>query len=692
MVNDCLFELGCEELPSGSVLSLAESLAASVAAALNKAQIPYQHIKAFATPRRLAFLITALADEQPVQRNIRRGPALNAAYDAEGKPAPALLGFAKSCGVSVGDLNTEKTAKGEWVIHESIVEGAKTAILLPELIRQALTALPIAKPMRWGSGLHEFARPVHWLILLSGNEVLPCEIFGLTAGRNTYGHRFHHPQAVAIQQPDDYEQNLFKAFVIADFARRRAMIEQQIAAAASQHGAIAVTEASLLDEVTSIVEWPQTLIAGFSEEFLEVPAEALIAAMQVHQKCFPLRDQSGNLTARFATVTNIESQSPAQVIAGNEKVMRARLSDAAFFFQQDKKQPLAHHLAATGRVVFQIKLGTLLEKSTRMQEIMALLAEPLALNKKQAVRAAELSKCDLMTGMVGEFPELQGLMGACYARHDGEDEEVAVALQEQYLPRFSADTLPQTALGLALSLADRLDILVGIFAIGQKPSGVKDPFKLRRHALAVIRMLINTPIALNLQQLLTETARIYRQQFENNPIMLAELQVFILDRLQSYYQAQGINADIVLAVQARHSGSLYDFDRRVQAVAGFVQRPEALALSAASKRVKNLSVHVDQQNQSTAIDEKLLNEPAEQALYSALLDKEKKLEPLYAKGDYDSILNAVANLREVTDTFFEQVMVMVDDKALKENRLALLFRLQSMLQEVADISLLQSLS
>lgn len=687
MVNDFLFELGCEELPSGAVWSLAEALVLSVKAALEKAGINYQSIKPFAAPRRLAFLLEGVDGEQPVQQVTRRGPAVIAAFDAQGKPTPALLGFCKSCSVDVNQLTRQQTDKGEWLVYENRVAGVKTTDLLPSIITQAVNSLPIAKPMRWGSGDAEFARPVHWLVMLWNDEVIPCELLGVTSGRISYGHRFHHPKPVTINHPRDYETSLEKAQVIADFAKRRQTICQQVNALAEQSAASAIMPETLIDEVTSIVEWPQALKAGFRAHFLEVPSEALIASMQSHQKCFALQDKTGQLLPYFITVSNLQSKNAAQVIAGNEKVMHARLSDAEFFFEQDKKDPLSHHIAATAKVVFQAKLGTLLDKAMRVSELMSTLTEPLKLDLKQAQRSAELSKCDLMTGMVGEFPELQGLMGYYYARHDKEDEAVAIALNEQYLPRFAADVLPVSNLGLALSLADRLDTLVGIFMIGQKPTGVKDPFKLRRHALAVLRLLISTPAKINLQHMLTQTFAHYKGLLNPAQATIDEINDFIMDRLQAYYQSQGISSDIVLAVRSCQQSWLYDFDRRIKALAVFVKRPEAIVLSAACKRVNNLL----QQEAIAAetLNDALLTESAEIALFTHMNVVKQQLTAACEQGDYGSILDDLASLREPVDAFFDKVMVMVDDPLIKHNRLALLARLQSMLQSVADISVLQ---
>ncbi len=702
MLNDLLFELGTEELPSGAVWPLADTLANNLVAGFAKANIQHGEIHRYATPRRLAVLIHDVQAQQPGQAISRRGPAVAASVDAEGKPLPALLGFAKSCGVGVDKLTTTKTDKGEWWVYDAMSEGKKTQDLLPSMINEAITQLPIAKPMRWGNGETLFARPVHWAVLLFGDEVVPSNVLGVTAGRHSFGHRFHHPGAVEIANPRAYESALKKAFVIADFAARRQMIIEQVQQLTTAHGYQAVMPESLVDEVTSIVEWPQALLANFEQEFLEVPAEALIAAMQSHQKCFALRDKQDHLLPYFITVANIASTDKQQVINGNEKVMRARLSDAAFFYRQDKRQALSQYSAAMENVVFQAKLGSLQNKTIRMQSLMEYLAEPLQLEQKQALRAAQLSKCDLMTGMVGEFPELQGLMGYYYACHDGEDEAVAQALNEQYMPRFAADQIPQSSLGLALSLADRIDTLVGTFAIGQKPTGVKDPFKSRRNALAIVRLLINTPAAINLSTFIDYSRKVYGQQLQAVDAAFAELKPFILERLQSFYQAQGISPELVQAVRACQDDWLFDLDKRVKALVTFVNLPEAASLSAACKRVNNLlqktNASVPSNNlphsptsrglTAGSIDLNLLENDAETALFKNIEAVEKCVAPLYSSGDYGKILNQLASLREPVDAFFEHVMVMVDNEAVKNNRLRLLARLQRLLQGAADISLL----
>lgn len=686
-VADFLFELGCEELPSGSVKPLSQAFAEQMLSSIDKAGLSHGEVNIFATPRRIALMVKDLASEQASKSVQRRGPALSAAYQDNGQPTQALLGFAKSCGVEPEALTTLKTEKGEWLVYDSVQEGQKTKDLLPEFITQSLKALPISKPMRWGNETIEFVRPVHWAVLLYGKDVIETSIMGLMTGRASKGHRFHHPDAISIESPSRYEAQLEQAFVVADFSKRRERMVEQIQELAKNQQATAIMPDDLLDEVCSIVEWPNALMAGFDKDFLQVPQEALIASMQSHQKCFALTDSQAKLLPYFITVSNIKSLDPQMVIHGNEKVMRARLSDAAFFFHQDKKQPLSSHCKATEKVIFQVKLGSLQDKANRIQALMTHLLHPLKLSEAQVEKAAMLSKCDLMTGMVGEFPELQGLMGYYYALNDQEDQAVAIALNEQYMPRFSGDELPQTDLGLALSLADRFDTLTGIFAIGQKPSGVKDPFKLRRHALAIARMLISTPAQLQLTTLIDEALESFREQLKLQDGLSAEIKHFILERVQAYYLGQGYAVEFIQAVRQCQDEWLYDFEQRLLALKSFSTLPEAASLSAACKRVNNILNGT--QLETGEVSEALLEEAAEKALYKQLTKTADELKQHYISADYMTILNQLASLREPVDQFFDQVMVMVDEPALKNNRLNLLKTLQSMLMGVADISVLQ---
>ncbi|GGI79140.1 glycine--tRNA ligase subunit beta [Legionella impletisoli] len=687
MASDLLFELGTEELPSGSVWPLAESLANNLMAGLKDAELTFGLVKPYATPRRIAVLIKDVQETQPDQTIIRKGPVVTSSPGTVNEPSPALQGFARSCGVSVDELSQTHTDKGAWWVYETIKPGADTKTLLPDLIAQAVAGLSIPKPMRWGSTEDEFARPVHWAVLLLGNEVIETSLLGVTTGQESMGHRFHHPKRVHIASPTDYEDALREAFVLPDFFQRKQLILEKVTQLATEHQFNAIMPEALVDEVTSIVEWPEPLLARFEPEFLEVPAESLIASMQAHQKCFALQDAKGHLQPYFITVSNIKSEAPEHVVAGNEKVMRARLSDASFFYKQDKKKPLSDYIPATETVVFQARLGTLADKAKRIQTLMEALIQPLGLEKSHALRAAELCKCDLMTGMVGEFPELQGVMGYYYAKNDNEPESVAIALKEQYWPRFSGDNLPSTDLGSALSLADRLDTLVGIFAIGQKPTGVKDPFKLRRHALAVVRILITTPATMNLSTLVQQAWHGYDKSLKLDKKALEELIPFILERMQSYYFSQGVSQDIVQAVRARQEDWLYDTDMRIKALMDFVHLPEAISLSAACKRVNNILQKADLAN-NLEVKSELLQEAEEKALFEQIQEMEQFVKPLYLIGNYEEILSHLAILRDPVDAFFDKVLVMALDEALKINRLSLLARLQVLLQGVADISLL----
>jgi glycyl-tRNA synthetase beta chain len=694
---DVLFELGTEELPSGSVNGLAEALLKAIQLGLDKQGLSYHSARCYATPRRLAVRLSmdAMQRDQPVTR---RGPAMSVGSLPDGTPTEALLGFAKSCGVDVSLLTTLETDKGRWWVYDTIVSGQSSRELLPSILQKAVLSLPIAKPMRWGLGEMTFVRPVHWIVLLFNDEVIDLELLGCRAGRLSFGHRFHHPHSFSILSPSHYEDALKKAYVIPDFDARRSVIKHMILDRAAEVHCQAVMPDALLDEVTSIVEWPNALLAHFDEAFLEVPSEALIAAMQVHQKCFALRDANGALSPHFITVSNIESNDPSQVIHGNERVMGARLSDAAFFYQQDRKRALSDYAASTATVLFQEKLGSLAAKALRIEKLITYCVPYFNLNGLDANRAAALCKCDLMTAMVGEFPELEGLMGYYYATHDGESKAVAIALKEQYLPRFSADDLPCSPLGVALSLVDRLDTLAGAFAVGLKPTAVKDPFKLRRHALAVIRLLRDrvTPEPLYLSDLLSQALKGYQGKIEIPPDTHRELMQFILDRLPSSYSGETVGASLILAVRARESDWLFDFHQRILAMHAFLKQPEAVVLAAACKRVNHLLQHVDLRAADHALDEALLENESEKKLFMNIKTVQQVVTahsfPAVSptQREYEYILTALAGLRESVDLFFEHVMVMVEDQALQINRLCLLAQLQALLQCVADLSMISS--
>lgn len=689
MSHDFLFELGTEELPSGSVFPLAEALAERIKAGLAKACLMHGEVHAFSTPRRLAVRIHDVQREQASHTVERLGPREDAGLQADGTPSKALLGFARSCQVDVRDLVVLDTPKGRRFAYHAMMPAVPTIELLPEIVHDAVMGLPIAKPMRWGSGSQAFVRPVHWAMLLFGEEIVKLELWGCVTSNLSYGHRYHHPEAIKINQPKNYEACLRDALVMVDFKSRRDAIIQSITEVLLPIDAEAVMLEALLDEVASIVEWPTALLVKFEPKFLKIPSEVLIESMQSHQKCFAVRDKQGALLPYFVTVSNIQSTSPEHVIQGNEMVMKARLSDAEFFFAEDQKQSLHDRVEATEQVVFQAKLGSLRDKTARIEAIMSHLVEPLALDAADASRAALLSKCDLLTGMVGEFPELQGTMGYYYAQTDGETPAVATALQEQYLPRFSSDDLPKSPLSMALSLADRVDTLVGTFAIGLKPTGENDPFKLRRHALAIVRLLGALPVSIGLSSILNAARCAYGTRFLADEALLPAIKAFILGRLPAFYHTMSNATELVNAALAKQSDCLRDLDARLVALECFMQQPEAKILAAACKRVNKLLNHASAtQDDTQPVDEALFQDAPERALFQRITQLETVVSELYTNALYGDILVELTSLREPVDAFFEHVMVMVEDTAIKTNRLRLLARLQALLQCVADMSLL----
>ncbi len=686
--RDLLIEIGVEELPPKALSSLALAFEQGLREGLEKAGLASGALHPFATPRRLAARIENLPARQADRRLERRGPALSAAFDAAGNPTRAAEGFARSCGVTVTELQRQETDKGVWLVHVGTEPGAATADLIPGLVEAALAGLPIPKRMRWGDRDDEFVRPVHWVVLLFGDEVIPATLMGVPAGRETRGHRFHHPQPIRLNSPVDYARQLADpGRVIADFAERREAIRGQTEALAAELGGQAVIKPELLDEVTALVEWPVALAGNFDRRFLQVPAEALICTMQDHQRYFPVVDARGWLLPHFITIANLESRDPAQVRAGNERVIRPRFSDAEFFWNQDRKQPLATHLSGLKQVVFQQRLGTLADRSERVAALARYVASHGHGNPDWADRAARLAKCDLLTQMVQEFPELQGIMGRYYALHDGEAPEVAQAQEEQYLPRFAGDRLPATATGRALALADRLDTLVGIFAIGQAPSGARDPFALRRAALGVLRILIEGELDLSLPALLEQAAAQFEPALRADAVVEPVLS-FILDRLRGYYLDQGVRPDTFEAVLECRPTRPLDFDRRVRAVGAFREMPEAASLAAANKRIRNILKKVEM-TLPFAVRLDLLVEDTEQALAACLAELSSEVTPLMETGLYGEALTRLAGLREPVDAFFDQVLVMAEDPALRDNRIALLNELSSLFLRVADFSRLQ---
>ncbi|WP_445156435.1 glycine--tRNA ligase subunit beta [Halomonas sp. E14] len=684
--NTLLIELGVEELPPGAIDALADALAEGIRRGLTEAEIAFGAVRAYATPRRLAVQVAELADKQPDREIERRGPALAAAYK-DGQPTKAAEGFARSCGVEVNDLIHLETDKGTWLGYREQQQGEATTRLLPAIVDKAIAALPVPKNMRWGASRIEFSRPVHWLVMLYGNEVVPAKVLGLEAGRATRGHRFHAPQPFDLAHADDYLAALEQAWVLADRQRRRERIREQVLAEAEVQEAQAVIDEALLSEVSGLVEWPVALSGTFDERFLEVPAECLISSMKANQKYFHLIDEQGRLKPQFITIANIDSQDPQQVIEGNEKVIRPRLADAAFFYDTDRKQPLAARIPGLANVVFQQQLGTLADKAHRSAAVAAFIAGRIGGDVAQARRAAELAKCDLVTEMVLEFPELQGIMGRYYATHDGEPSEVAQALEEQYLPRFASDQIPASHTGQALALADRLDTLTGIFGLGQRPTGTKDPFALRRAAIGVLNIMIKGELDLDLRELL-ELAAAQHQELPYAEDLVQEVLAYMLDRFRAWAADEGIPAEVYLAVRARPVTRPLDFARRLRAVHAFTQREEAAALAAANKRVSNiLTKQADEV--ASQVDTAHLHEPAEQALFDAIEASRGQVMPLFAEGRYREALDVLAGLRSPVDTFFDDVMVMAEDAATRRNRLALLAGLQALFLEVADIALLQ---
>lgn len=687
-IRDLLIEIGTEELPPKALFTLSEAFEQGLRDGLEKAGLTGSELHRFATPRRLAVLIEHLPVRQPDRQLERRGPALSAAFGPDGQPTKAAEGFARSCGVTVAQLQKQQTDKGAWLVHVSHEPGAATAELIPSLVETALAGLPIPKRMRWGDRDNEFVRPVHWVVLLFGDEVIPATIMGVHTGRETRGHRFHHPRPIRLTVPIRYARTLAtEGKVIADFNERREAIRVQAEAIAAGLGGVAVIKPELLDEVTALVEWPVALAGNFERRFLDVPAEALISTMQDNQRYFPVVDSHGRLLPHFITITNLESQDADQVRAGNERVIRPRFSDAEFFWNQDRRQPLAAQMETLKQVVFQHQLGSLADKSARVASLARFIAEQHHSNTDWADRAGRLAKCDLMTRMVQEFPELQGIMGRYYALHDQEASEVAQAIEEHYLPRFAGDRLPATATGRSIALADRLDTLIGIFAIGQAPSGAKDPFALRRAALGVLRILIEGELDLDLRALLEHAAANFAAVLQAKSAAETVF-AFMMDRLRSYYLDQGIHPDTFEAVLGCQPTRPLDFDHRVRAVSAFRQRPEAASLSAANKRIRNILRKIET-TLPFEVRPDLLSEEAEQALAGRLVELSSEVLPLMEAGLYREALNRLATLREPVDMFFDQVLVMAEDPAVRDNRIALLNELGSLFLRVADFSRLQ---
>ena len=676
---DFLFELGTEELPPKSLQSLANALRDSIVKQLGQANLSHNEVTTYASPRRLAVTINQLQQQQADREEVRRGPSLSA-------PEKAAQGFARSCGVELADLEVIDTDKGQYYQFKNQVTGAATTSLLPAIIEQALADLPIAKRMRWGASRAEFVRPVHWFILMLGKELVDCTAFGLNNGNQSRGHRFHSSGTITIDSPASYASQLRDAHVIADFEERKAIIREQVAAEAAQIGANAVVDESLLNEVSALVEWPVCLCGKFDEAFLAVPAQALISSMAEHQKYFHLVDDNGAILPYFITVSNLISKDPQQVIAGNERVIRPRLADAAFFFETDKKSTLESRNPALEKVVFQADLGTVADKTRRIASLAGTIAKQIGADAGKATRAGILAKADLNTEMVLEFGDLQGLMGHVYALNDGEDAVTAAAIEQHYWPKFAGDKLPTSPEASALAIADRLDTLVGLFGIKQPPTGSKDPYALRRATVGLLRIMIEQQLDLDLVSLIDEAYSLHASLKQEQAATREQLHSFIIERLRAYYDDQQIKTEVYLAVNANKPSSPLDFDRRVKAVNHFLTLDSASDLAASNKRVGNIL----SKNGigSASLEASLLQEQAEINLAKALESVAASNATSIAAGDYQATLSALADLAQPLEDFFANTMVMADDEAIKNNRLALLTSIQSELGRVADIALL----
>ena len=696
-MSTILFELGCEELPPKSLKTLRDALQASVTEQLAEADISFESIKAFAAPRRLALQIQNIANSQPDRSEQKRGPAIKAAFDAEGNPSRAAIGFAKGLGIEPSELMTINTDKGDYIGYEQTIRGQAVTELLPEIFQTALDNLPIAKRMRSGMSKQEFVRPVQWVVLMRDDQLVEATIQGHQTGTQTRGHRFHSPSFYNIDHADNYESLLQSLKVVANFDKRKMLIKNQVKTLADQVNANAIMPQDLLDEVTALVDFPIALRASFEPRFLQVPQEALISTMQADQKYFCLTDKAGKLQPYFIFITNIESKDPNQIIEGNEKVVRPRLADAEFFFLQDQKQPLFALTENLKSRVFQDKLGTIGHKSERIAKLAAFIAalmqqQGTPIDIDETVRAAILAKADLASSLVGEYPELQGIAGTYYARLNGEPEAVAAGLEEQYLPKFSGDALPQTPIGICLALADRLDTLVGIFAIDQAPTGSKDPFSLRRSAIGILRILIEKQLPINLVALVEQAVKNYSSIDNNLAIDMGDtftqVTSFLNSRYRAMYTEQGVNVDTIQAVQAINPHMPLDFDQRIRAVQTFSKLPQASKLAESNKRVANILAKSEGEV-AEKVDEALLSEAAEQDLYQAVQQAQTDVAPLLKSAEYTQILQTLASLDEPLTQFFDSVMVNSEEAALKANRLALLKQVRALFLTVADISELQ---
>jgi len=684
---DFLVEIGTEELPPKALTGLMNAFLENLRNAVDGARLKRGKMSAYASPRRLAVIIKALAESQAGQERVIKGPPVSVAYDDKGNVTAAGSAFAKKCGVDLEALDRKKTDKGEYLIFRERERSQKTPELMPSLVESALERLPIPRRMRWGDGEAEFVRPVHWVVLLHGEDVIEATVMGVAADRMTRGHRSHAPDEIPIESPSKYLSTLKKAHVLADFSARRKKIVQGVDKAAKEAGGKPLDSDALYDEVTALTEWPVPLTGSFDEKYLSLPKEVVIATLTSHQRYFPIADESGKLLPRFVTIANLDSKNPDLVRDGNERVVRPRLADATFFWETDKRVSLSERCAALSDVVYQRGLGSIFDRSIRVGVLAGMVAAAIGADEQTVKRAAALAKSDLLTGMVGEFPELQGLMGRYYAAADGEPEAVARAIGEQYLPRFAGDSLPQTPAGQAIAIADKLDALAGIFTLGKKPSGNRDPFGLRRSALGVVRIMIEQRLDMNIRNLVT--AAIFSQPGQNRDedALTQSLYEFITERMRAYYldRQDGPTPEMFAAVMARQPVSLLDFDERLKAVAAFVKLEPASSLAAANKRIGNILKKAGVGG-GEPVDKTLIREPAETALFESVVKAQATVAPLLSDRDYTSVLTTLADLRDPVDGFFDDVMVMTEDEALRNNRLALLAELRAMFLNVADVS------
>jgi len=685
--KDFLFELGCEELPPKALKKLARSLHDHLEASFQSLDLNFSSSKWFATPRRLAVRFIELDSAQADKQVERLGPAVAAAFDNEGNPKPAAMGFAKSNGVTVDDLDRKQTDKGERLAFIAEVKGQQTSDILQDLLQKAIAQLPVPKAMRWGNETYQFSRPVHWILAIFGKDVVDVNLFGEKANNITYGHRFHSPGSIVINNAAEYQSKLFDQKVVCSFEQRKKTIRTQVEKIANDEKAVAVISESLLDEVTALVEWPVALLGKFDESFLQVPAEALISSMAEHQKYFHLIDKNHNLLPNFITISNIQSSHPQSVIEGNEKVIRPRLADAKFFYDSDCKNTLESNIEKLKTIVFQNKLGSLFDKSQRIKSLSVVIAKELHADDKLVARAADLCKCDLVTDMVGEFSDLQGVMGRYYATKDNEPQDVAAAMDEIYMPRFAGDKLPETTTGLILALAERVDTLVGIFGIGQIPTGAKDPFALRRAALGVLRLISEKGLSLDLSKLVEASINTYSEiAIDSNTNQ--DVLKFFSARTAAMYQDKGISSQVIKSVQALNITQPTDFEKRVEAVQSFDSQDESKDLAEANKRVKNILAKSNFKAGNINLDQSLF-EQEEQALYDMIQQVKGSVNSQIKEGLYVSALEKLASLKDVVNLFFDKVMINVEDEKIRNNRLALINELRSLFLGIADISLLQ---